>query len=176
MKVLHTARLTLRPLCADDIEHIAKLDSDARVMAPLGGARSASQSQAWLDRQLAHFEKHGYGRYAVMREAEFVGLVGLCRADFERGLVPGIEVAWKLAFAHWHQGYATEAARAVIHEGFTRFNLPELIAVTSLKNAPSRRVMSRLGMRHSPGEDFDHPLLHESSPLRKHVVYRLTRP
>jgi RimJ/RimL family protein N-acetyltransferase len=175
MDVLHTARLVLRPLCADDVDRVVTLASDPRVMAPLGGPLSAVESRTWLDRQLAHIDEHGYGRCVVTRGAEFVGLVGLSRFDFDRGLVPGIEVAWRLAFAHWSRGYATEAARAIIDQGFTRFDLSEVIAVTSVDNARSRRVMDRLGMLHSPHEDFDHPLLPEGDPLRRHVVYRLRR-
>jgi RimJ/RimL family protein N-acetyltransferase len=175
MTILYTERLELRPLCADDIERVTRLAADPRVMAPLGGPRSAPESRAWLDRQLAHIDEHGYGRYAVTRDAEFVGCVGLLRDDFDRGLVPGIEVAWHLVFAHWRQGYATEAARAVIDQGFTHFDLSEVTAVTSVDNLRSRRVMDRLGMLHSPQEDFDHPLLQAGDPLRKHVVYRLRR-
>jgi len=172
---LYTERLELRPLCADDIERVTELAADPRVMACLGGPRSAAESRAWLDRQLAHLSEHGYGRYAVMRQAEFVGYVGLLRDDFDRGLVPGVEVAWHLLFEHWHQGYATEAARAVIEQGFRDFALSEVIAVTSVDNARSRRVMERLGMLHSPQDDFDHPLRPQDDLLRKHVVYRLHR-
>ena len=175
MNVLRTARLVLRPLCANDIDSVVMLASDPRVMAPLGGPVSAPEARTWLDRQLAHIDEHGYGRCVVTHGTEFVGLVGLSRFDFERGLVPGIEVAWRLAFAHWSRGYATEAARAIIDQGFTRFDLSEVIAVTSVENARSRRVMDRLGMLHSPLEDFDHPLLPEGDPLRRHVVYRLRR-
>jgi len=35
--------------------------------------------------------------------------------------------------------------------------------------------MERIGMRHCPEEDFDHPLLAEGHPLRRHVLYRLRR-
>jgi ribosomal-protein-alanine N-acetyltransferase len=173
MTILYTERLEMRPLCADDIERVTGLAADPRVMALSGGPRSAAESRAWLDRQLAHLDEHGYGRYALIREAEFVGCVGLMRDDFERGLVPGVEVAWHLHFAHWHQGYATEAARAVIEQGFRQFALPEVVAVTSVDNARSRRVMERLGMLRSPQDDFDHPLHPEGDPLRRHVVYRL---
>lgn len=175
MTIVHTERLELRPLCADDLERVTALGADPRVMAALGGPRSALESRAWLDRQLAHIDQHGYGRYAVARESEFVGCVGLLRDDFDRGIVPGVEVAWRLVFEHWHQGYASEAARAVIEQGFRAFALSEVIAVTSVDNARSRRVMDRLGMLHSPQEDFDHPLLPEGDPLRRHVVYRLHR-
>lgn len=175
MTVLYTSRLELRPLRADDIEQVTTLFADPRLMAPLGGTRCAADSEAWLDRQISHTQEHGYGRCAVLRNREFVGCVGLTRTDFDRGIVPGIEVAWHLAFARWHQGYATEAARAVIEHGFTKFDLPEVIAVTNVDNTRSRRVMDRLGMQYSPKEDFEHPLLTEGHPLRRHVVYRLWR-
>jgi RimJ/RimL family protein N-acetyltransferase len=90
--------------------------------------------------------------------------------------VPGIEIAWRLAFEHWGMGYATEAARAVIDDGFGRIGLDAIVGVTTPGNARSRRVMERLGMSHSPGETFEHSLLPEGDPLRTHVVYRLTRP
>ena len=175
MTVLHTARLTLRPLRADDIDRVITLASDARVMAPLGGPLSARESRTWLDRQLAHISEHGYGRCVVTLGAQFVGLVGLSRFDFDRGLVPATEVAWRLVSAHWGRGYATEAARAVIDQGFTHFDLSHVVAVTSVDNARSRRVMDKLGMHHRPNDDFDHPLLPEGDPLRRHVVYRLRR-
>jgi len=173
---LRTARLELRPLLASDFDLVRTLSSDPRVMTSLGGTLSSQESAAWLERQLAHFRDHGYGRYVVSRETEVVGLVGLSRTDFERGLVPGVEIAWRLSFEHWGQGYATEAARAAIEEGFGKFTLPEVIAVTSVDHHRSRAVMERLKMTHSPKDTFDHPLLAEGHPLRRHVVYRLPRP
>ena len=172
--MLRSARLELRPLTANDLPLVQALN-DPRVMATLGGSLSVAECSAWLARQLAHFEAHGYGRYVVSHEGECVGFVGLSLTDFERGLVPGIEVAWRLAFAHWGRGFATEAARATIDEGFQRFGLSEVIAVTSVDNWRSRRVMDRLGMTHSPSETFEHPELPEGDPLRRHVVYRLSR-
>jgi RimJ/RimL family protein N-acetyltransferase len=173
---LRTARLELRPLLASDLDLVRRLSSDPRVMTSLGGTLSSLQSAAWLERQLAHFRDHGYGRYVVSRETEVVGMVGLSRTDFEHGLVPGVEIAWRLSFEHWGHGYATEAARAAIEEGFSKFALPEVIAVTSIDHHRSRAVMERLKMTHSPKDTFDHPLLAEGHPLRCHVVYRLPRP
>ena len=173
---LRTARLALRPLTASDLELVQTLSRDPRVMAPLGGPLEGPEAAAWLERQLVHFREHGYGRYVVTLGAAFVGFVGLTRTDFERGIVPGVEIAWRLAFEHWGRGYATEAARAAIDEGFDLFRLPEIIAVTSVHNLRSRAVMVRLNMTHAPSDRFDHPLLPETDPLRRHVVYRLRRP
>jgi len=173
---LRSARLDLRALTEADLDLVSALSRDPRVMMPLGGLLNADESAAWLERQLRHFHEHGYGRYVVTRDAEFVGLVGLSRTDFDRGLVPGVEIAWRLAFHHWGHGYATEAAHAAIQEGFSRFDLPEVIAVTSTNNLRSRSVMTRLGMTFSPGDTFEHLRLPEGDPLRCRVVYRLLRP
>jgi len=59
-------------------------------------------------------------------------------------------------------------------DGFTRLSLREIVAITTLGNIASQRVMQRLGMTRSI--EFDHPLLAEDSPLRRHILYRLPAP
>ena len=147
---------------------------DARVMTSLGGAQTESECERWLERQLEHWRKHGYGRFRVAVGDRGVGFVGLSRYDFDRGIVPDIEIAWRLAFDAWGYGYATEAARACIEHGFSELGLHEVVAVTSAGNVRSRAVMARLGMQHVPEQTFEHPELPESDPLRTHVVYRLS--
>ena len=189
MTVLHTARLAIRPLCAEDYPAVCELAGDERVMATLGGVRSAAQVRHWLDRELAQLSTHGYCRNVVsLRDADesergrehdsarFVGLVGLTRSDFDAGVVPGIEIAWQLAHRHWGQGFATEAAERMLTEAFTTHGLSDVIAITSVANHRSRRVMERLGMQHSPSETFEHGNLPEGHPLRTHVVYRMSKP
>ncbi len=140
-------------------------------MTSLGGLRSPTQVREWLARELAHFAEHGYCRNVVTLEGELVGLVGLNRSDYDAGVVPGIEIAWQLAYAHWGRGFATEAAQRVLDDAFTTHGLRDVIAVTSAGNARSRRVMERLGMRHCPHETFE-PRLAADDPRRTHVVYR----
>lgn len=158
-----------------DLALIAALGTDERVMASLGGRRSAAQSRAWLDAEIAHWSKHAFGRFFVSREDDFVGLVGLSRADFDAGILPSIEVAWRLVFEHWGHGYATEAARAVLGDAASRLGIRDVVAVTTLGNVRSQRVMRRLGMHESVAERYEHPRLPEGHPLRVHVVYRLPR-
>jgi RimJ/RimL family protein N-acetyltransferase len=170
-----TARLHLRSMCSDDLPAVTALGADERVMTFLGGVLTADQCAAWLERQLGQWRAHALGPFVVEREGVFVGFVGLSRNDFEAGLVPAVEVAWRIAFDHWGKGYATEAARAVIEDAFERLGLSEVAAITTPGNNRSRRIMGRLGMVYSPAETFEHPRVPEGSPLRTHVVYRLAR-
>ena len=172
---LVTERLHLRPVGRDDLDVFAALGADERVMAPFGGAVSRARTAEWLEMMLEHWRAHGFGRFYVERAGTFVGAVGLSRSDFDAGIVPGVEVAWRLAFEHWGNGYATEAARAVIDDGFARLGLESIVGVTTPGNLRSRRVMDRLGMVPSPGETFEHRLVPEGDPLRTHVVYRLAQ-
>ena len=162
-------------MSAEDLGAIVALGADERVMAPLGGTLPPEKSAGWMEAQLRHWQVFGFGRFVLERDDLFVGLVGLSRTDFDAGVVPAIEVAWRLVFDHWGKGYATEGARPVVRDGFERVGLSEIVGVTTPGNVASRRVMDRLGMVWSPRETFDHPRLPEGDPLRQHVVYRLSR-
>jgi RimJ/RimL family protein N-acetyltransferase len=83
-------------------------------------------------------------------------------------------VGWRLAFEHWGNGYASEAAARALRIGFVTLGFPEIVAFTSIGNVRSRAVMARLNMRDT-GETFDHPHLPVDSPLRSHCLYRLSR-
>jgi RimJ/RimL family protein N-acetyltransferase len=70
-------------------------------------------------------------------------------------VVSGFE-GWRLARNYWGRGHATEGAQASLADGFGRLGLEEIVAYTVALNAPSRRVMERIGMTHDPADDFDH--------------------
>ena len=101
-------------------------------------------------------------------------MVGLHRVRAELPCAPAVEVEWRLHPDHWGHGYATEAAAASLRFGFDEAGLDEIIAFTTTLNTRSQAVMERIGMARDPGGDFDHPRLPEGSPLRRHVLYRVT--
>ena len=70
---------------------------------------------------------------------------------------------------------ATEGARAVLRLAFETLKLPEVLSFTVPQNLRSLRVMERIGLVHSSADDFDHPNLPAGHPLRRHVLYRLSR-
>jgi RimJ/RimL family protein N-acetyltransferase len=105
----------------------------------------------------------------------FAGFVGLSVPGFEAQFTPCVEIGWRLDAAYWNRGYASEAARAALEFGFASLHLEEVVSFTVPGNVRSRRVMEKLGMTHSPDDDFDHPALPEGHALRRHVLYRLAR-
>lgn len=173
MLQLATQRLRLRPVRDDDLDAVAALGADERVMAALGGALTREKSASWLGRQIEHWREHRMGRFFVERDGVFVGLAGLSRTEFDAAFTPATEIAWRFAFDHWGKGYATEAAREVARDGFERLSLDEIVGFTRPDNVRSRRVMERLGMEYCPHETFEHPLVAEDS---LHVLYRLRAP
>jgi RimJ/RimL family protein N-acetyltransferase len=177
MSDMQTDRLTLRRWSDADREPFAKINSDPVVMEFYPAPLSVAESNAMVDRIQAHFVQHGFGPWAAeLREpGEFIGYVGLAVPRFVAAFTPCVEIGWRLAAEHWSKGLATEGARAVVRHAFEVLSLPEIVSFTVPANVRSRRVMDKLGMTHDPREDFDHPLLVEGHPLRRHVLYRLTR-
>ncbi len=170
---IHTERLILRPWRAADLAPFAEQNADPIVMRFMRGTLDRAESDAYAARCQKHFEENGFCKWAVEAPgvAPFVGAVGLTWVGFEADFTPAVEVAWRLHRTWWGRGYATEAAAAALRDGFERAGLAEIVAMTATINAPSLRVMEKLGMTRA-GE-FDHPLVAADSPLRRHVLYRI---
>ncbi len=175
---LPTERLVLRRWRDDDKAPFADLNRDPAVMEFLGPPLSRAISDQWVDRIGDSFAANGFGLWAVEVVAgkSFIGFVGLNVPSFETPFTPCIEVGWRLAHASWGRGYATEAARAVVADGFARLGFDEIVSFTAAVNVRSQRVMQHLNMTSDPADDFDHPRLAPDDPLRPHVLYRLRRP
>jgi len=173
--MIETPRLILRRWRDSDLPLFAEQNADPLVMRFLNGVLTREESDAYVRRAEQHFSERGFCKWAVEAPgvASFVGSVGLTRVPFEASFTPAVEVAWRLHRSYWGQGYATEAARAAIEDEFRRVGLTEVVALTALGNAASMRVMLRLGMTRTI--EFDHPNLPDGSPLRRHVLYRLSR-
>jgi len=100
----------------------------------------------------------------------------LSRAGFSAPFTPAVEVGWRLAFPAWRYGYATEAAKVCLENGFSRLGLREIVSFTTCANKRSMAVMERIGMRRDPQGDFFHPALPLDHPQRAHVLYRVEAP
>ncbi|GKX57411.1 GCN5 family N-acetyltransferase [Leminorella grimontii] len=172
-----TERLRLRQWTPADREPWANMLADPRVMAYFPAPLDRTASDAFADRCQAGIVERGWGFWAVERlsDGRFIGMVGLNVPPAALPFSPCVEIGWRLAHDCWGKGYAFEAANGALAAGFERLGLSEIVAFTTLQNRRSRALMERLGMRPSPQEEFDHPMLTADSPLLKHCLYRLSK-
>jgi RimJ/RimL family protein N-acetyltransferase len=178
--MLTSARLQLRRWRKEDLPAFAALNADPRVTEFLLRRRlSRAESDTWAERVEQHFARHGFGLWAVevFGVADFIGFTGLRipPPEFKTHFTPCVEIGWRLAYDYWGFGYATEAALLALDYGFQQVGLQQIVSFTVPANQRSRKVMERLGMKHLPQDDFDHPQVPEGHPLRRHVLYRIDR-
>jgi RimJ/RimL family protein N-acetyltransferase len=171
-----TRRLVLRQWCDEDRTPFAVLNADPLVMEHFPALLTRDQSEALVDRFSERIMRDGYGLWAVevLNSTEFIGYVGLAAPTWEAAFTPCTEIGWRLARSAWGHGYATEAANAALATAFGIIGLDDVVSFTTTGNLRSQHVMRRIGMTHSPSEDFDHPLM-AGGPLSRHVLYRISR-
>ena len=174
---LRTSRLLLRQWRDDDVAAFAELSADPAVMQYLVPFADSAAMDAWVAAASKHWQDHGFGPWVVELpdEAPMIGVVGLSNLRFALPFAPAVEAAWRLAHRYWGRGYAYEAARVAIDDGCGRLGLDEIVAFTVPANRRSWELMRRLGMTRDPADDFDHPRVPPGDPLRRHVLYRITR-
>ena len=177
MKILETDRLILRTFTLNDVDAMTAIDQDPAVCEFLPALGTRETTEAGIKRIIHHHQEHGFSLYAVETKNThiFLGFVGLAIPSFEAHFTLAVELGWRLSSQYWGKGYATEAAKAVLHYAFTQLNLREVVSFTVVNNLASRRVMKKIGLHHNPEDDFDHPKLASDSPLQRHVLYRLTK-
>lgn len=177
MIILETERLLLRTWEEHDIETMTIIDQDPKVCEFLPSLGNRATTEACVRRIMQHYEQHGFCLYAIELKSthEFIGWTGLAIPSFEAHFTPAIEIGWRLASQHWNQGYATEAASAVLDYAFSVLNLKEIVSFTTVNNKSSHRVMEKIGLHYNPHDDFDHPKLAKTHPLCRHVLYRITK-
>lgn len=138
--MLETPRLCLRPLEARDAEFILELLNDPAFIANIGdkGVRTREGALGYIETTAAKFAENGFGLLAVEdREGLVMGICGLVRREGLEG--PDLGYAFLPRF--WGQGFAEEAARAILDTCV----LDRVLAVTDPANAPSIRLLGKLG-------------------------------
>jgi RimJ/RimL family protein N-acetyltransferase len=174
--VLETARLVLRTIAESDAAEQARVLNTPAVMRHLGGPKELHEIEARHAKAMALHAQEGFSfLMAIEKETgELVGHCGLKRVDAEGAKNPGdLEIGWLVREDRWRRGYAREAVEAVIDWAFTRHRASHVVALTSLANEPSWRLMEKLGMRRREDLDFADPrFAPEDNPT---ILYDLTR-
>ncbi|EIM76217.1 N-acetyltransferase GCN5 [Nitratireductor aquibiodomus RA22] len=179
MKPLETERLILRDWRDEDRPFFHRVNSDETVMEFFPFRRNREEADAMMDFIREGIAQNGFGfaAAALKETGEPIGFVGLHRPSGLSNLPEGtIEIGWRLAPEFWGKGYVTEAARAWLAYGFETLDLEEIVSFAVVDNERSIAVMRRIGMRHDPASDFDHPGVPDNHPhLKPHALYRLSQ-
>ena len=176
--MIQTERLILRPWEDRDRSVLRAQCDDPDVMRFLLPVEDDAAFEAMLGRLSSWHKDHGYTFWVLERRADGVvlGICGLKQGAPDTPIENMIEIGWRLGSAHWGQGYAREAAQASLDWAWANLDVDEIVAITVQANGGSWGLMERLGMTRDIGGEFDHPLVAEGNPLRRHILYRIARP
>ena len=121
--ILETKRLYLREMNPSDFNSLCRILQDEKAMYAYEGAFSDQEVQEWLDRQIYRYQKWNFGLWAaVLKETDkMIGQCGLTMQQWKDQEV--LEIGYLFERSHWHQGYATEAAKACKQYAFEKLNL-----------------------------------------------------
>lgn len=110
--ILETERLYLREMEQTDFEDLCKILQDEDTMYAYEGAFSNNEVHEWLDRQIARYQKWGFGLWAVVLKEtdEMIGQCGLTMQPWKETEV--LEIGYLFQRSYWHNGYAIESAKA----------------------------------------------------------------
>lgn len=143
---LETPRLVLREMTEHDLPALREILQDEKTMGAYEGAFDEAMTLAWLQNNLQRYRTEGFGLLGVVLGAtnQLIGQCGLTRQRIlERDVV---EVGYLFNRAHWHKGYATEAARSCLNYAFDRLREERVWAQIRDTNIASMNVAIRLGM------------------------------
>lgn len=139
---IQTERLCIRNFKESDWQALYEYTADPMVMHYL-------PEDAFTEKEAQQFVQENQGenaeKFAVVLKAtdELIGHIAFFRYFGEHTY----EIGWVFNPKHYQKGYATEAAQAVIHYGFTECKLHRIIATCQPENTASWRIMEKIGMR-----------------------------
>ena len=129
MIILETEHLLFRPLTLSDLDDLAVLYADPKVMRFLGGPRSREEVQHILNRYIEEYQLYGHSFFATILKSDqrFIGQCGLLRQEVEEQ--PEVELAYVLARPYWQHGLAVEGIQALKDYGLQQLGFPRVISL-----------------------------------------------
>lgn len=145
--LLETERLTLREASLDDATFILRLLNEPSFLRFIGdrGVRTVDDAVRYIaERLIESYVVNGFGLWLVERK-EAPGPIGLCGL-VKRSALPDADIGFAFLTEFWSAGYAFESARAVRDYALGTLGLPRLLAIVNDDNAPSIRLLEKLGL------------------------------
>jgi [ribosomal protein S5]-alanine N-acetyltransferase len=160
----HTTRLAMRPIGSGDVVHFTQLFSLAVMVAhrPNATIDPPEESAARVARALDHWQKNGFGVWAIHHHGELIGFGGLTR----RADVDGVNLSYHLHPDRWGHGFATEFVTGVTAVGFSSLGARRIVGMVRPANPRSARVLERCGFR------FERMMQLDGAPTRVLVLDR----
>ena len=143
--IAQTPRFVIRNFRPEEEKIYMALFDDERVTVHLPN-RSRMEHLEIFRKALNDYTKHkGLGRWGMFNnlDGDFMGLCLLRNYDDEEGKV---ELGYVLHQKYWGKGIASEMALILVGYGFTHANALEIVAVTTLGNTGSQKVLQNAGM------------------------------
>ncbi len=150
---METDRLILAPIRANDIDFMADFLSDPMLTRylPKAAPYTGPEIEEYVAARLDHWETHGFGIF-LLRIKSTGGVVGYAGLE-HAGATAFVDIRYGIVNAHWGNGFALEAARAVVGYGFTVLGLPTLYGAAVPENSASLAVLRKIGMAPDPAFD-----------------------
>lgn len=148
MKVLDTDRLVLRRLTVDDAPFILELLNDAAFIRYIGdkGVRTLDDARNYIvNGPMASYEQFGFGLYATELKQPRVP-IGICGV-LKRDTLSDPDIGFAFLSDYRKQGYAFEAAAAVMNYAREALGLERILAITTPENTDSERLLGKIGLR-----------------------------
>jgi len=148
MTVVETERLALREFTADDADFVLRIVNEPSFLRYIGdrGVRNLDDARKYIaEGPVAGYARQGHGLMRVDRKSDGVSL-GMCGLLKREGL-PEPDIGFSFFPEYWSQGYALEAASAVMRHARETLRIGQILAITTRDNASSMRLLEKLGFR-----------------------------
>ena len=148
--VINTLRFTLCGFTLDDAKEVQHLAGDKDVASTtlrIPHPYLDGMAEEWISKHQAEFHAERSVTFAIRKknsESQLIGAIGLeLHPEHEKA-----ELGYWIGKPYWGQGYATEAAEAVLRYGFESLHLNRIEAYHFTRNLASGRVLQKIGMVH----------------------------
>ncbi len=147
--ILTTARLRLEPFADSHLDELQEMNGDPEVMRFITGRpQTLEETREGIERVKKRWAELGYAWWSFF-EIGTGRIIGAgCIQHLGNDAANPLELGYRLRSDKWHQGFATEAARAMAAFAFDMLDAKELTAICDPENVASSKVMQRLGMRY----------------------------
>ncbi|TPW29696.1 GNAT family N-acetyltransferase [Martelella alba] len=160
----HTERLKLRPPGVGDLPFLTALFAKPEMVAhrPTPQPDSADECAARLKKDMAHWQEHGFGRWAVIANGNLIGFGGLTVSkEFD-----GLNLSYHLDPQSWGNGYATELVRELLSFAFKELKARRIIGLVRSANPASRKVLEKCGL------SFECEVMLHGAPTNLYTITR----